>query len=106
MTGEKKKKPSFWTRVAQSLKRKITKEDAKRLHAALWGTKRAIADHKGRMFTLTNGGQVVSARRDMRREAARAGLAKTGRQWTKLRKQMSREERKTALPTNPVQLDS
>jgi hypothetical protein len=59
----------------------------------VWGIVGRRADHKGRVYTVVRSGQVLSPRRDIRREAKRLGLAPTGRQWVKLRKQMARSER-------------
>ena len=92
----KLRKPPFWVRVRQAQTRKITKDEAKQMHNAIWGVKRRLADSHGRQLHVTNNGQLVSPARDLRREAERAGLATTGRQWRKLRKQMAREEREMA----------
>lgn len=82
------KKPAFWVRVFASMKRKRDKGDGE----AIWGIKRRIGDHAGRARIITVSGQHLSAKRVMRHEAERAGLALTGRQWRMLRKQMRREE--------------
>ena len=92
----KLEQPSFWARVRQAQARKITKDEAKQMHDAIWGVKQRLADSHGRQLHVTNHGQLVSPARDLRREAERAGLATTGRQWRKLRKQMAREEREMA----------
>jgi len=92
----KLRKPPFWVRVRQAQARKITKDEAKQMHDAIWGVKRRLADSHGRQLHVTNNGLLVSPARDLRREAERAGLATTGRQWRKLRKQMAREEREMA----------
>jgi hypothetical protein len=87
------KKPPFWKRVAQVQKHKHARAEAKVLHEGIWGIVRRFADRAGHVRLVTASGQHLSPKRDARREAELAGLAPSGRQWRKLRKQMAREER-------------
>jgi hypothetical protein len=93
MISEKKSKPPFWKRVREAQKRKHTKAQAKLLHAAIWGVTRRLSDFAGRIRMVTASGQHLSPKRELRREAEMAGLAPSGRQWRKVRKQMRREEK-------------